>query len=89
MSLRTWVLRLEAAVEAIEPTRKLPTNWKPDVKAPMHHPMHNKVGASTTAPTRKVAAKDLPKGPGAQRARIKQKLRKGEKMVFGRVVKVK
>lgn len=38
------------------PTRKLPPGFKPKAKnkKPEYHPMHNKVGPSTTAPTRKV-----------------------------------
>jgi hypothetical protein len=44
------------------PTRKLPAGFKPKAKKKFtHHPMHNKTGASTTAPTRKVPAHMLPK----------------------------
>lgn len=91
MSIRNLVLRMEEMLDSLredaEPTKKLPAKFTPKTKhspgvgQPGHvTPLANKVGASTTAPTKKVASKDLPQSPG-------KKLKPGEKMVFGRVVK--
>lgn len=71
MTLRDLIEELDAAMgeadaeEAAEPTRKVPAlqkpGWHPKKKKFMHHPMHNKSGPSTTAPTRKVPASSLPR----------------------------
>ena len=78
MSLRKLVVRLE---NTLAPTRKLAKNWKPTLKKPTHTPaLANKVGPSTTAPTRKMAAGESPRSSGHTKP--------GYKMVFGRMVKV-
>lgn len=85
MSLRKLILALE---DAVAPTRKLPKNWKPEPKKSTHTPaLANKDTASTQAPTRKVDRSTLPKSGGSDRGG--RKLKPGEKMVFGRVVKTK
>lgn len=86
MSLRKLILRLE---NAVAPTRKLPKNFKPTPKPAHHTPaLANKHTASTQAPTRKVAPSELPKSGGKPHS-PHAKLKPGEKMVFGRVVKTK
>lgn len=67
MALRDVISLLDEIMDLNEfdpaPTRKLKPGFKPkpNKKKPMHHPMSNKVGASTTAPTRKVPSHLLPK----------------------------
>lgn len=63
MKLRDLISEMAAHLgEWDNATKKLAPGFKPKAaKKPMHHPMHNKVGPSTTAPTRKVAPGQLPK----------------------------